>query len=158
MTKELTIVSTVKPKPTRGEILDAMTQLECERRNDSLRADVAKKEALGKELEKQILDLFLSDTGQSAGNVNLGHWYKSMAKVSGVEIRFEITRINPDFNKRLKEYHALPDRYYDADFQRVRKELLTASRGFDANDKGKRLLSDEASKKALESALDALTK
>lgn len=158
MTKELTIVSTVKPKPTRGEILDAMAQLECERRNETLRSDVAKKEVLGKELEKQILDLFLSDTDQSAGNVNLGHWYKSMAKVSGIEIRFDITRINPELNKRLKEYHALPNHYYDADFARVRKELLNASRGFDANDKGRRLLADEASKKALESALDAITK
>lgn len=154
--KTLAVVTTVIPKPTQAEILDALAQLEVQRRDDQCKADVEARKKMKSELESELFTEFLKNITGHRGVVQLGSWWSGADKPSGVEVTFDL-HPSREMAKKLKAFHALPERFRAADFRTVRQQMLEASRGMTKDMRVSRLLKDTASRKSLEAILDTMT-
>ncbi len=156
MSTELTIPSKVIPKPTRAEMLDALTSLEIDRRKAKMKEEVDKKEEMRKELEAEVMALH-REAEDKEPDIRLGSFHNG--KAYGLEIHFSVNGISPALNKKLATYHALRDRMYEPDKFRVRKEVAEMLSGAEPKElRVQKLLSDKDSRAALESILKTLHK
>lgn len=157
MNTQLAITSKVQPKPTRAEIVDALTQLEVQRRNDKSKADAARKKKLGEELEAEFVTHVIANIKAFKADLHFGYW--NCEKPFGFEVQIAADGVasSPKFAKRLKEYHSLPDRPREYRFNDVRKEVLNATQGMSKDERVVRLLNDKDSRASLEKMLDALS-
>lgn len=154
MKKELAVISTVQPKPTRAEIIDALTQLEVQRRNEASKADVAKRKALTAEIETELAAHFKKVADKAAGSVR----WNVYAKSNWANISFDIPNIPKSTQAKMIIADKLPTMAREYQFCKVRKEILDASAGFDKTTRVSRLLEGEDSRKSLEKILDTLKK
>lgn len=150
---ELVIKTKVQPKPTRAEIIDALTQLEIQRRNDESKKQVERKREIHQKLTDQIKRLKLNDPSPY---IHFG--YVREKKVDSMYIKYSIENIPEPMEKMLLEYHSLPSCPREHRFCDVRKEIYASSQGLACGTRVTRLLDDKESRKALEAMLDAITK
>lgn len=156
MKTQLAIKSKVQPKPTRAEIVDALTQLEVQRRNDKSKSDVAKKKKLGDEIEAEMIAAVVANPEAFSGEFKFGYFNN---QPYGYEVRFSVDKLASAsaFAKRIKEHDALPSIAREYRFTDVRREMLNATQGMSKDERVTRLLSDKDSRASLEKMLDALS-
>jgi len=155
MASQLTIKTTVQPKPTRAEIIDAMTTVECERRNKKQGEQVARRNQLQKELEASLANHFLAQKSKGEPEIRWGYRYRDDQDTKGVQITYGLDNLPAALVKKLNEYHGLPERVRDVRFCDVRKEMLARVSGIDKAARVSRLLTDDESRKSVEKLLDA---
>lgn len=154
MKKELTVISKVQPKPTKAEIVDALTQLEVQRRNDKSKEDAARRAEFDKEIEAALISYFKEIGDKAKPQVR---WSIYNSGSSYANISFDIQSIPKAVITKMKEADKLPTRPREYRFFDVRKEILNAARGIDETKRVSRLLNNEESRASLEKLLDTLS-
>ncbi len=153
----LAIPSKVQPKPTRAEIIDALTTIEIERIKAKQKQDSERKRALYEEIKKDLMDTHLKSPDQSP-DYHFGYISSSNGKPYGIEIRFDINEPPKELVSKLKEYHELDKYLAQPDFQKIRKAIQFKMTGMEAKEvRVDRLLSDKDSRSALEEMLTKIS-
>lgn len=159
MKKTLTIVTpdalqTVVPKPTRTEIIEALTKLKCEQLRKEQAAQEEELERLSKECEALLLKYLKKNIGAMSPTVNLGFAYRE--SVSGASATFHLDKALPEplASKLLKRAKLYSNRIFFTE-QKVRRSIRenftgTSAARIDA------LLNTPATRKALEDTLAAI--
>lgn len=155
MKKQLAIVSTVQPKPTKAEIVDALTQLEVQRRDDKSKAEVEKRKELVKEIEAELMTHFKKCADKSTGEVR---WSVYNSGKIWASASFDITSIPKTTQAKMVVADKLPTLARQHRFCDVRKDILAASSGFDKTTRVSRLLQNDDSRKSLEKILNSFGK
>lgn len=153
--------SKLQPPPKKSEIIDALTRLEIEKRNKQLKADVDKRKALVIEAEKELIEFAMLSPRTFALDADLGSRWSNRDKLSGIRVYIEIDEryLPAELKKKIKEIHALPEDYREAQFHYVRKEIAAAVNGMASHtERVEALLSNDDSKKSLEEMLEVLSK
>lgn len=154
--KQLAVVTKVQPKPTKAEIIDALTQIEVERRNKERGDKVKQRQELGKELDAELLAFFFAEKKHSEADIHFG--WKNQGKVNSVTIKFDLENLPSPIMKKLVLFHELPERYYECSFSDVRKDVVTLATGFDKETRVMRLLEVKETRDQLEQILDTISK
>lgn len=155
MKKELAVTSSVQPKPTKAEIIDALTQLEVQRRDDRSKADVARRGELDKEIQTELLEHLKKSASKSEGEVR---WSVYTSGKVWATASFEIADIPKSVKAKMVEADNLPSMARQHRFCDVRKDIVAASTGFDKSTRVSRLLKNDESRESLEKLLDTLSK
>lgn len=159
MKKQLAIVSTVQPKPTKAEIVDALTQLEVQRRDDKSKADVEKRKEMVKEINAELLAHFNKSSDKSSDKSNGDvRWDVYHSGEAWARVGFDITSIPKALKAKMVVADKLPTLARQHRFCDVRKDILNASSGFDKTTRVSRLLKNDESRKSLEKILDTFKK
>lgn len=156
----------IAPKPTKNEIIEALTQIRIEELRKEVMAAIEQRDALAKECRELILDWHKS-SGEAEPKVDLGHpdrkWDQSKGErvmtgaTYGVEITFECPVLPEKIKDKLLEFHRAAERAYmshtvDSVRKEIRDKLIVSK-----DSRVSALLSDPESRKTLEEALASIT-
>lgn len=152
MSTSLAIQTKVQPKPTKAEIIDALTQLEVRRRDDKSKAEVSKRKEMDQEIKTELLVHFKKTAEKAAGQVR----WDVFGSGPWASVSFDITSIPKLLQAKMKQAEKLPTLARQHRFCDVRKDILNASSGFDKTTRVSRLIQNDESRKSLEKILDSL--
>jgi len=156
---ELAVIppATIQPKPTRAEIIDAMTNIRIEQLKAEQEKGLAEREKLQKKVEAMIRREALKNAKTLNANIDTGYVriIDGLKVIYSVEYRLQINQPSEELRAaiiRLKELPTYARPFY---FEDVRKQVLQASKlmGESKDSRIKKLCTDPKSRKALEAAL-----
>lgn len=147
--------SSVTPKPSKAEIIDALTELRVAEIRSERKSRSDRREELKPIIEKALVKL---GKGKPAECDSFG-WVSSSGKVSGSSLKIELGEIPNDLEKFIFEYDKIPSYFNNIDEKKIRKEVSEKVNGsLSRTDRVDAILSDEESKAALQSILTQLYK
>lgn len=150
------VQSAIVPKPTRAELIDAMTAIEIERIEAEQQATTEKREALKIEIENELLALPLDNIPSVP---NLGGCYGANSRLSGVSIRFEFLNLPKPLAAKLCKFHALEQWHAEPKRLEIRKQILAKMNGMtEPHNRVDALLENVETKAALTKLLAAISK
>jgi hypothetical protein len=156
---ELAVIppATIQPKPTRAEIIDAMTNIRIEQLQAEQEKGLAEREKLRVKINAMIRREALLSAKTLNGLCDTG-WVRTsdgITTVAGVEYRIQLTNISPELREAIIKMDKLPSYRQSIYFKDVRKQVLRGSRlaGASKDERINKLCSDPKSRKALEAAL-----
>lgn len=162
----LTVPSKIKPKPTKAEIIDALTQLQIAKLTKQKREAVATADQLRAKVDARLVKAVRSNIDKLATDVSYGWTQDEMRDgkrvltgVSHVSVRFDLRDLPEEAVALLLKYHtAKAEASICIDDKRIRKQIAQAATGFGS--RGERvsaMLGDEESRKALEAMLQSIS-
>lgn len=149
-------VSVVKPKPTRAEVIDAMTALKMQQISKERQALQKKHEALEKLIDKLAVRTLKKSLSSHKPSVRTYSYQSGGASCS---INFELSPIPPELVQMIHEKENLKSSIYklNKNEKDVRKEIARGMANIAPRaDRVDALLTDKASRRALEAALEKL--
>lgn len=146
----LAVIASVKPKPTKGELLTAMARMKRAEMLEEQRAHEESRAALRKEVERDIIALAESDPECYTKEAQFSHWGKDDLREVKVTLNLNLNAIPAPLRAKLRklagmEYLHVPD---EAEIKRqLRIAMSDADRRVDA------ILADPDARVALKTAL-----
>lgn len=143
---------TITPKPTRGEIISAMTRLKISKIAKEQKEALERRAALVEKAEKLVLS-FVSKNLTKLGT-RFCPGYSSNGKLYGATLDFQLRDLPENIAKLLSEIHALPSSYSTIRESEIRKGIADAMRGMAPTDQRvDALVSSPETRAALEKCL-----
>lgn len=160
-TNQLAIPSKVTPPPTKAEILDALTHLQIKQWKEEDRNGIAERKRLLAEAEAELEDFAATNFAQLEREASIGSQSYHNKSLHSICVRFEIPEkeLPQELRAKILKIHKLPTLEREPVFYKVRK--MIAAKISDVATKEERvdmLMTDEASKSALETMLKAISK
>jgi hypothetical protein len=153
------VETAVKPKPTKAEIISAMTKLKMQEIEEAAKARAIRRDELKKKCEAAVVAFVMANLSSIEPDVRLG--YCNGSTPYGVSVSFDADpkKMPKTLISDLKEYELVSKplaRKIESD---IRREISRAVQGIEAPDKRvESLLSSPESRKGLEKMLRLIGK
>ncbi len=151
------IESAVIPKPTKSEVIEALTRLKVAELRQEIQERETKLQAIKKKLEPKILSLALKQARTAKVSYDMG-WLKGDGNgVYSVDVEIPVDILPPEIEKALFEYHTLKSEPFRVDEKAVRKSISASMHGrATSEERVALLLNTPESNEALKKILKAL--
>jgi len=161
------IVEATQPKPTRNEIIDALTAVRIEQLKKDQEEKLKLRELLSKEAENELKEFFASNISSFDVCFHLGNEtrkldskkgkYVPAGRIQGVNARYELAGLPNALERKLVEIARLPNYASSFDERVIRKQIREKMEGIKTpQERVFALVNNPASRSALEKILSKL--
>lgn len=165
MSKTLAVIP--QNKPTKAEILEALTQLKFQQRMDERKERDEEKKRLEAECDQMLMEYVKENVHKFAPRISFGHLKRNwetgngeyLGEIEGVEARFDLNKLPSRIEKKIVKLKQLENQRIITDYDAIKKEIRDGLNGIqDKTERVKALLADEESRKGLEAMLKEISK
>lgn len=150
------VETAVKPKPTKSEVISALTAIKMGQFSKEQRERSERKEKLESELKLEIPRLLKSKAIPS--RVHLGWFDRALDVTCGVYLNFDIKDLPATVMKKLAEYHSVSRPLPEPKEKDVRRKIAASLEGIGTREERvEALMDDPESRKVLEKMLKAIS-
>ena len=147
----LALVESVKPKPTKGELLTAMARLKREQLVEEKRAHDEARAALLTEIQGEIIALAESDPSCYTKEAHFSHWGKDDLREVKVSLNLNLNAVPARIRTKIGRLYAM-EHLFVPDEAEIKRQLRTAMAT--ADQRVDTILADPDARAALKTALE----
>lgn len=165
MSKTLAVIP--NNKPTKAEILEALTQLKFQQRADEKRERDEEKKKLEAECDQMLVEYVKQNVAKFTPRIRFGslkrNWETGngeyMEEISGTEAEYDLDKLPSRIEKKLVKLRQLEMIRIVTDYDAIKKEIRDGLNGIqDKTERVKALLENEETRKGLEAMLKEISK